>query len=169
MATQSIFGMFMIQFGGSILAFVGVALAALMAGIGSARGTGMVGEAATGLLSEDPSHFSKCLILQVVPGTQGLYGLVIAFFALVQMGIFAGTVLIHYCYVTLCRTVINDTSVCYTNDTFCFCRYRVIVSDKNNRITLRIKFLQKQHYFTTCTRVKCTCRLIGKYYRRIAC
>lgn len=91
MATQSIFGMFMIQYGGSILAFLGVALAALMAGIGSARGTGMVGEAATGLLSEDPSHFSKCLILQVVPGTQGLYGLVIAFFALVQMGIFAGT------------------------------------------------------------------------------
>ncbi|MEG1878314.1 MAG: V-type ATP synthase subunit K [Pseudoflavonifractor sp.] len=81
---------FMITFGGSVLAFLGVALAAVMPGIGSARGTGMTGEAATGLLCEDPSQFSKCLILQVIPGTQGLYGLVIAFFALLQMGVFAG-------------------------------------------------------------------------------
>lgn len=90
MPSQPISGSFFLQYGGSILAFLGVALASLMAGIGSARGTGMTGEAATGLLSEDPSQFSKCLILQVIPGTQGLYGLVIAFFAMVQMGIFSG-------------------------------------------------------------------------------
>lgn len=82
---------FFIQHGGSALAFLGVALAGLLAGIGSARGTGMTGESATGLLSEDPSQFSKCLILQVLPGTQGLYGLAIAFVALLQMGVFAGT------------------------------------------------------------------------------
>lgn len=50
----------------------------------------MVGEAATGVLSETPEHFSKCLILQVLPGTQGLYGLVIWFFALFTMGAFSG-------------------------------------------------------------------------------
>lgn len=87
----SIMGMIFAQYGGSILAFLGVALAGLMAGIGSARGTGMTGEAATGLLCEDPSQFSKCLILQIIPGTQGLYGLVIAFFALVQLGVFTGS------------------------------------------------------------------------------
>ena len=50
------------------------------------------GEAAAGLLSEDPSQFSKCMILQVIPGTQGLYGLVIGFLALMKMGLFDGTV-----------------------------------------------------------------------------
>ena len=58
--------------------------------MGSAKGTGITGEAATGVLSENPEHFSKCLILQVIPGTQGLYGLVIWFFALYTMGAFSG-------------------------------------------------------------------------------
>lgn len=77
--------------GGTSLAFFGAGLAALLCCIGSAKGTGMVGEAGAGLLCEDPAQFSKCLILQVIPGTQGLYGLVIAFYALLQMGAFAGT------------------------------------------------------------------------------
>ena len=50
----------------------------------------MVGEAASGLLCEAPEHFSKCLILQVLPGTQGLYGLVVWFFTLFTMGAFSG-------------------------------------------------------------------------------
>ena len=75
-------------FGGIGLAFLGAALAVGLCCVGSARGTGMVGEAATGLLTEAPEHFSKCLILQVLPGTQGLYGLVIWFFALFTMGHF---------------------------------------------------------------------------------
>lgn len=77
-------------FGGTALAFLGAALAVGMCCVGSARGTGMAGEAATGLLSEAPEHFSKCLILQVIPGTQGLYGLVIWFFVLFVMGVFGG-------------------------------------------------------------------------------
>ena len=77
-------------FGGIGLAFLGAALAVGLCCVGSARGTGMVGEAATGLLTEAPEHFSKCLILQVLPGTQGLYGLVIWFFALYTMGAFSG-------------------------------------------------------------------------------
>ena len=81
---------FIAQFGGIGLAFLGAALAVGLCCVGSAKGTGMVGEAATGLLSENPEHFSKCLILQVLPGTQGLYGLVIWFFALFTMGAFSG-------------------------------------------------------------------------------
>lgn len=81
---------FIAQFGGIGLAFLGAALAVGLCCVGSARGTGITGEAATGVLSENPEHFSKCLILQVIPGTQGLYGLVIWFFALYTMGAFSG-------------------------------------------------------------------------------
>ena len=81
---------FLEQFGGIGLAFLGAALAVGLCCVGSARGTGMTGEAAAGLLSTAPEHFSKCLILQVIPGTQGLYGLVIWFFALYTMGAFSG-------------------------------------------------------------------------------
>ena len=77
-------------FGGFALAFLGAGLAAGLSCIGSARGTGIVGEAAAGLICEDPSQFSKTLILQVLPGTQGLYGLVVWFIALLQMGVFGG-------------------------------------------------------------------------------
>ena len=77
-------------FAGIGLAFLGAALAVGLCCVGSAKGTGMVGEAASGLLSQAPEHFSKCLILQVLPGTQGLYGLVVWFFALFTMGAFSG-------------------------------------------------------------------------------
>lgn len=87
------------MFGGIALAFLGAGLAVLMCCIGSAKGTGMVGEAATGVLSETPEHFSKCLILQVLPGTQGLYGLVIWFFALNALGAFSGG--INYSAITV--------------------------------------------------------------------
>ena len=78
-------------FGGLALALLGAGLAAVLPGIGSAKGTGIAGEAGAGLLAEDPSQFSKCMILQVIPGTQGLYGLVIGFLALMKMGLFSGT------------------------------------------------------------------------------
>ena len=57
---------------GLVLAIVGAALAALLSGLGSAKGVGLVGEAAAGLLTEDLSKFTKVLILQILPGTQGL-------------------------------------------------------------------------------------------------
>ena len=60
-------------------------------GMGSAKGTGMVGEAAAGLVSEDPDKSTKCLILQVLPGTQGLYGFVALFIVLLQVGLMSGT------------------------------------------------------------------------------
>lgn len=78
------------SFGGIGLAFLGMALTVGLCCVGSAKGTGMVGEAAAGLLCEAPEQFSKCLILQVLPGTQGLYGLVVWFFGLFTMGAFSG-------------------------------------------------------------------------------
>lgn len=73
---------------GMVFALLGAALAALLAGIGSAIGVGRAGEAAAGVVTEDPSKFGKVLILQLLPGTQGIYGLLIAFMILSNIGIF---------------------------------------------------------------------------------
>ncbi|MBR4392785.1 MAG: V-type ATP synthase subunit K [Oscillospiraceae bacterium] len=72
---------FLNSIGGYALGILGAGLAAFLAGIGSAKGTGIAGEAGAGLVSEDPSKFGKAMILQVIPGTQGLYGFVIWFLA----------------------------------------------------------------------------------------
>ncbi len=73
---------------GMFFAMLGAALASLLAGIGSAIGVGMAGRAAAGVVSEEPEKFSKCLILQLLPGTQGIYGLLIAFIVFVKVGLF---------------------------------------------------------------------------------
>ena len=78
------------QFGGRGLAFLGAALAVGFSCAGSGRGTGVAGEAAAGLLAESPESFGKCLVLQVLPGTQGLYGLVVWFIAMIQIGLIGG-------------------------------------------------------------------------------
>jgi len=79
------------SFGGLAIGFLGASLACGLCCAGSAKGCGLAGEAGTGLLSEDPSYFGKVLILQVIPGTQGLYGLVVFFVAIMQMGLLNGT------------------------------------------------------------------------------
>lgn len=78
------------SFGGLALALFGSGLAAALCCVGSAKGTGTAGEAAAGLLSEDPSKFGKAMILQALPGTQGLYGIVIWFLAINQIGLLGG-------------------------------------------------------------------------------
>ena len=82
---------FFADFGGLAIGFLGAGIACALCCAGSARGCGVAGEAGTALLCEDPSAFGKIMILQVVPGTQGLYGLVVWFFAILQMGVFNGT------------------------------------------------------------------------------
>ncbi|MCI6012300.1 MAG: V-type ATP synthase subunit K [Firmicutes bacterium] len=77
-------------FDGNSLALLGAAIAAL-AGIGSAMGVGIAGQAASGVLAEDPKKFGKTLILQALPGTQGIYGLIIAFLILMKIGMLGGS------------------------------------------------------------------------------
>ncbi len=76
---------------GIVFALLGAALASLLAGTGSAIGVGIAGQAAAGVVTEDPSKFSKVLIMQLLPGTQGIYGLLIAFITLSQIGILGGS------------------------------------------------------------------------------
>ena len=76
---------FLNTIGGGALALLGAAIAAALACVGSAKGTGITGEAGAGLVSEDPSKSGKVMILQVIPGTQGLYGFVIFFLAYLKI------------------------------------------------------------------------------------
>lgn len=76
---------------GLVLAIFGAALAAILPGMASAKAVGNVGEAGAGLLSEDPSMFGKVLVLQILPGTQGLYGFLTAFILLNRIGVIGGT------------------------------------------------------------------------------
>ena len=75
-------------FSGTNLALLGAALAVALPCMGSAKGVGIVGESATGLISENPSLFGKALALQALPMTQGVYGLVAAFLMLAMLGLF---------------------------------------------------------------------------------
>ncbi|HOO86311.1 MAG TPA: permease, partial [Synergistales bacterium] len=75
---------------GIMLAILGAAMAAGWAGAGSAIGVGIAGEAGAGVMTEDPGKFGLVLLLQALPGTQGIYGLLIAFFAILKVGLLGG-------------------------------------------------------------------------------
>ena len=68
-------------------ALIGAALAVILAGCGSAYGVGVAGQAAAGVVTEDPGKFAKVLVIQLLPGTQGIYGLLVAFVALSRYGL----------------------------------------------------------------------------------
>lgn len=72
---------------GLFLALFGAALATTLAGIGSAIAVGKAGIAAAGVLTEDPSKFGKVLIFQLLPATQGIYGLLIGFLIISNVGL----------------------------------------------------------------------------------
>ncbi len=73
---------------GIILAILGSGIAVSLAGIGSIVGVGLAGKAAAGLISEEPEKFGKALLLQVLPGTQGIYGFLAAMMVLQKIGAF---------------------------------------------------------------------------------
>ena len=78
-------------FNGTTLALLGAGLAIGMAGTGSAKGVGIAGDAAAGVLTEDPSKFGQTLLLQALPGTQGIYGMIIAFLIVLKIGFIGGS------------------------------------------------------------------------------
>lgn len=78
---------------GTGLALLGAALAVGLSGTGSSIGVGMAGQAAAGVVSEEPDKFMKCLILQLLPATQGIYGFIVGFLALIKLNAFNGFVM----------------------------------------------------------------------------
>ncbi len=75
---------------GLFFSVLGAALAVGLAGMGSSKGVGIASEAASAVVSNDPSKFGKMLVLQLLPGTQGLYGLIIAIMIMLNTGILGG-------------------------------------------------------------------------------
>ncbi len=75
---------------GMVFALLGAAFAVIFAGMGSSKGVGIASEAAGGVLADDPSKFGKLLVLQLLPGTQGLYGLIVGVMVLLNTGILGG-------------------------------------------------------------------------------
>ncbi len=76
--------------GGLEIALIGVALAVVMGGIGSSIGVGLAGQAATGVMTEDPEKFGRLLLLVALPGTQGIYGLLASFLVIMKLGLIGG-------------------------------------------------------------------------------
>jgi V/A-type H+-transporting ATPase subunit K len=75
---------------GLALALAGVAVAVFLGGIGSAVGVAIAGEAAGGVLTEDPEKFGRLLVMIALPGTQGFYGFLGGFYILMKIGLLAG-------------------------------------------------------------------------------
>lgn len=75
---------------GLVFALLGAAVAVFLAGAGSALGVGIAGQAASGVVTEDPGKFAKVLIMQLLPGTQGIYGLLVGFITLSKVGLLGG-------------------------------------------------------------------------------
>ena len=75
---------------GVVLALIGAAIAVTLAGIGSIKGVGGATEVGMGALAEDSSMFGKMLVLELLPGTQGLNGFIVAFMILLNVGVLGG-------------------------------------------------------------------------------
>lgn len=73
-----------------ILAYTGLALMLILAGIGSAIGVSMGGNATVGALKKNPDAFGSYMLLSALPGTQGLYGFA-GFFVINTSGVITET------------------------------------------------------------------------------
>lgn len=72
---------------GPMLVILGAALAVGFSGSGSAWGIALANEAAAGIMTEDPKKFGYALVLLALPGTQGIYGLLVGVLALQKAGL----------------------------------------------------------------------------------
>jgi len=72
------------------MVILGCALAIGIAGIASAVGLALAGSSAVAVTAEKPDLFSKCLILQVLPMTQSVYGLLTAILLMMGAGLLGG-------------------------------------------------------------------------------
>ncbi len=75
---------------GMVVAILGASLSVFMAGIGSAIGIGLAGQAASGVLSENPDKFGEMILLVALPGTQGIYGFAVGLWLIIKLGLLFG-------------------------------------------------------------------------------
>ena len=72
------------------MVIIGCALAMGIAGIGSALGLMLAGTSAVAVTGEKPELFGKCLVFQVLPMTQAVYGLLTAILLMMGAGLLGG-------------------------------------------------------------------------------
>lgn len=72
------------------MVILGCALAISIAGISSAIGLALAGSSAIAVTAEKPNLFGKCLVLQVLPMTQSVYGLLTAILLMMGAGLLGG-------------------------------------------------------------------------------
>lgn len=75
---------------GLVLAAIGVAISASLGPIGSAVGISLAGQSATGVLSEKPGLYGRVLVIQAIPGTQAIYGFLVAILLMTKIGFLGG-------------------------------------------------------------------------------
>lgn len=69
-----------------MVALLGIFMAVVPSGIGSAKGAAMIGKAAAALISEQPEKFGQALVLLMMSASQGLYGFIIGFLSFTKIG-----------------------------------------------------------------------------------
>jgi len=72
------------------MVIIGCALAMGIAGVGSALGLMLAGTSAVAVTGEKPELFGKCLVFQVLPMTQAVYGLLTAILLMMGAGLLGG-------------------------------------------------------------------------------
>ena len=77
---------------GLAIAIASAGIAAFVAGIGSIIGITRPGQAASGVLRDDPEKFGSLFLLVVLPGTQGFYGFIAAFLVVIKLGFLGQTI-----------------------------------------------------------------------------
>jgi V/A-type H+-transporting ATPase subunit K len=77
---------------GTVLTLMAIGIAVGLPGCGSSYGVGLVGQAGAGVVSEDPDRFGQILLLQIVPGTQGIYGVLAGLMIMLRAGFLSGNI-----------------------------------------------------------------------------
>ncbi len=77
---------------GLAFAISGAAIVMAISGVGSAIGVALAGQAAGGVLTEDPEKFGRLIPLIGIPGTQGFYGFLIGFLVLNKLNLLAADI-----------------------------------------------------------------------------
>ncbi|MEI6631346.1 MAG: V-type ATP synthase subunit K [bacterium] len=72
---------------GLTFAIAGAAIVMAISGVGSAIGVALAGQAAGGVMTEDPEKFGRMIPLIGIPGTQGFYGFLIGFLVLNKLNL----------------------------------------------------------------------------------
>jgi len=78
------------------LAIAGAAVSAFLSATGSSMGIAIAAEAAGGVMTEDPEKFGRLLVMVALPGTQGFYGFLGAFYIMMKINLLGGGVPVSF-------------------------------------------------------------------------